>query len=65
MAGQMVNASSRGSWDPTTNTDLIITSVSFPPTHPGAVDARAALRTLPGVREVRMDAGYITIVRER
>lgn len=65
MAGSMVTAQSRGSWDLSTDTALVITTITFPPTHPAALDARAALRVMPGVRSVRMDEGYITITRER
>ncbi len=63
MAGEIVTASSRGSWDLDTDTHLIVTTVSFPPAHPGALDARAALMRLPAVRSVKIGAGYMTVVR--
>lgn len=65
MPGAMVNIVSRGSWDLATDTHLVITSVMYPPAHPAAVDARAALRTLPGVRSVECGTGYMTVTRER
>lgn len=65
MAGELVTANSRGDWDLATDTQLVITYVTYPPKHPAAVDARAALMTMPGVREVRIAAGHMTIVRER
>lgn len=66
MAGALVTASTRESFDLAAGKRLMITSVTFPPTHPAAVDARAALNRLPGVRSVDMGSGtgYATIVRE-
>ena len=64
MAGEVITASSHGSWDLDTDTHLVVTTVSFPPTHPGALDARAALMRMPAVREVKIGAGYMTVVRE-
>lgn len=65
MAGELITANSRGSWDLDTDTHLVITTVSFPPKHPGALDARAALSRLSGVRAVTIGAGYLTVTRER
>jgi hypothetical protein len=65
MAGELITANSRGSWDLDTDTHLVITTVSFPLKHPGALDARAALNRLPGVRTVSIGAGYLTVTRER
>lgn len=65
MAGELITANSRGSWDLDADTHLVITTVSFPPKHPGALDARAALTRLPGVRAVVIGAGYLTVTRER
>jgi hypothetical protein len=65
MAGEIITASSSGSWDLDTDTHLVITTVSFPPKHPGALDACAALGRLSGVRSVTIGAGYLTVTRER
>ncbi len=63
MAGEIVTASSRGSWDLDTDTHLVVTTVTYPPTHPAALDARAALLRMTGVRDVKISAGYITVER--
>jgi hypothetical protein len=66
MAGALVTVDTRQSWDIATNTNLMITYVTYPPRHPAAVDARAALMRMTGVRKVEISAttGYMTIVRE-
>lgn len=65
MAGAMVTARTRGDWDRDTDTLLYVTSVTYPVGHPCAVDARAALMRMPGVRRVESAPGYMTVIRER
>ena len=65
MAGEIVTATTRGSWDLVADVALVVTTVTFPPSHPAALDARAALMRMAGVRRVDIANGYMTIVRER
>lgn len=65
MAGEVITVNSRGSWDMDTDTHLVITTISYPPMHPAALDARAALRRMAGVRDVVVGNGYITVTREK
>lgn len=65
MAGELITAKSRGSWDLATDTRLMITDVTFPAGDRRALDARAALMRMKGVRDVQINStGYMTIVRE-
>lgn len=64
MPGELVTVQTRGSWDLATNTPLMITTITYPPSHPAALDARAALMRLKGVRDVEISNGYMSIVRE-
>ncbi len=63
MPGSMINASSRTSWDLDADVMLIQTDIYFPPSNPRALDIRAALSALSGVRTVRMGNGCATVIR--
>lgn len=65
MAGELITARTRGSWDLEADKRLFITDVTFPAGDRRALDARAALMRLKGVRDVQINSiGYMTIVRE-
>ena len=67
MAGALITAQSRASWDLATDTQLVVTTVTYPAELSArAVDARAALMRMAGVRKVEISgaAGYMTITRE-
>lgn len=65
MAGELITARTRGSWDLVTDKRLFITDVTFPAGDRRALDARAALMRMKGVRDVQINStGYMTIVRE-
>lgn len=65
MPGALITAKSRPWYDMGAGQSLIITTVTYPVGNPGALDARAALMRMPGVRDVEIPGtGYMTITRE-
>src|SRR4051812_13286108 len=54
---------SRNSWDLGADVAVIATVVTFPHMHPGISDLRAALHSLPGIRDIRTETARITITR--
>jgi len=66
MPGVLVTADTRESYDLSAGKSLMITSITYPPRTSAAIDARAALMRMPGVRtvEINGETGYMTVVRE-
>lgn len=66
MPGELVTVSTSKSYDIATDKATFATAVTFPPKHPCAGLARAAVLRIPGVlrADVNPSTGYLTIVRE-
>jgi hypothetical protein len=65
MPGVMVTVESKGTADPATLAPIMRTVVTFPHMHPAISELRAALHSLPGIRDIRTDSTRITITRSR
>ena len=63
-AGPNVGVESRGSFDLTTDTQTVITTVWFPRNHPEALMLRCVLATLPGYLSETAGDSSITITRK-
>lgn len=65
MAGELITAKTRESWDLAADKRLFVTEVTFPAGDRRALDARAALMRMKGVRTAEINGvGWMTIVRE-
>ena len=66
MPGELITVNTSRSWDMANDRPILATAVTFPPRHPAAGVARAALLRMAGVlrADVNPVTGYMTIVRE-
>lgn len=65
MPDVLATVDSKLSHDLATDTPIVITTVTFPRGHEGISDLRAALHSLPGIRDIRTESSRITITRTR
>jgi hypothetical protein len=63
MPGVGATVTSNPSWDFDADKAIISTTVTFPHMHAGISDLRAALHSLPGIRDIRTESSRITITR--
>lgn len=63
MPGVMATVESKGTADPVTLEPIMRTVVTFPRMHPALSELRAALHSLPGIRDMRTDTCRITFTR--
>jgi hypothetical protein len=65
MPGVMATVDSNLTADPVTYASIVRTVVTFPHMHAAISELRAALHSLPGIRDIRTDSTRITITRTR
>lgn len=65
MPSVLATVESQGSWDLDTDTPIMITTVTFPHMHSAISELRAALRSLPGIRDMTTADSSIRFTRTR
>jgi hypothetical protein len=63
MPGVLATVESKGTADPVTLAPIMRTVVTFPHMHAAVSELRAALHSLPGIRDIRTESTRITITR--